>query len=101
MAIAIGPSFTRVRQDLVVDSQEFGQNIVSAANANTTIPPIVVNQSGTAKGINVGLDGQYMFTRMLGAGIFIRYNGGSVDLADASAVDAGGFQLGIGGRFRF
>ena len=101
VAIAIGPSFTRVRQDLVVDSQEFRQNIVSAANAGTTIPPIVVNQSGTAKGILVGLDGQYMFTPMLGAGAFIRYNGGSVDLADASAVDAGGFQLGIGGRIRF
>jgi hypothetical protein len=101
VAIAIGPSFTRVKQDLVVDSQEFRQNIVSAANAGTTITPVLVNQSGTAKGILLGLDGQYMFTPMIGAGAFIRFNGGSVDLDDATDVKAGGFQLGIGGRFRF
>lgn len=101
LAIAIGPSFTRVRQDLVVDSQAFRQNIVNAANAGTTIPPIVQEESGTAKGINVGFDGQYMFTKIIGAGVFMRYNGGSVDLADATGVNAGGFQLGIGGRFRF
>jgi hypothetical protein len=101
VAIMIGPSFTRVKQDLIVDSQAFRQNIVSAASAGTTIQPIVGNESGTAKGINVGVDGQYMFTKMIGAGAFIRYNGGTVDLADATGLNAGGFQLGIGGRFRF
>jgi len=100
-AIAIGPSFTRVKQDLVVDSQQFRENIVNAANSGTTIQPVLVNQSGTANGILVGLDGRYMFTPMIGAGAFIRYNGGSVDLADAPGLDAGGFQLGIGGRFQF
>ena len=100
-AVSIGPTFTRVRQDLVVDSQEFRENIVNAANAGTTITPVLVNQSGTANGILVGLDGRYMFTPMIGAGAFIRYNGGSVDLDDAADVKAGGFQLGIGGRFQF
>jgi hypothetical protein len=101
VAVAIGPSFTRVKQDLVVDSQEFRQNIVNAANAGTTITPVLVNQSGTANGILLGLDGRYMFTPMIGAGAFIRYNGGSVDLDGATDVKAGGFQLGIGGRLRF
>ena len=58
VALAIGPSFTRVKQDLVVSSQRFNEAIVNAATAGTTIPPIVQNESGTAKGINVGLDGQ-------------------------------------------
>ena len=38
-----------------------------------------------------------MFTKMIGAGVFIRYNGGSIDLPDATGLNAGGFQLGIGG----
>ena len=101
VALAIGPSFTRVQQDLVIDSQAFRQNIVNAATSGATIAPIVQSESGTAKGINVGVDGQYMFTKMIGAGVFIRYNGGSVDLPDATGVNAGGFQVGIGGRLRF
>ena len=101
VALAIGPSFTRVRQDLVIDSQPFRENIVSAGASGASITPIVTEQSGTAKGMNVGVDAQYMFTQMIGGGIFVRYNGGSVDLPDATDLDAGGFQLGIGARLRF
>jgi hypothetical protein len=101
VALAIGPSFTRVQQDLVVDSQAFRQNIVNAANASTNITPIVQNESGTAKGINVGVDAQYMFTPIIGAGIFVRYNGGSVDLPDAAELKTGGAQIGVGARLRF
>jgi hypothetical protein len=36
-----------------------------------------------------------------GGGIFVRYNGGSVDLPSAANVKAGGFQMGIGARLRF
>ena len=54
VALAIGPSFTRVRQDLVIDSQPFRENIVSAAASGANITPIITEQSGTAKGMNVG-----------------------------------------------
>jgi hypothetical protein len=101
VALAIGPSFTRVQQDLVVDSQAFRQDVVRAASTLTNIPADVQRQSGTAKGFNVGVDGQYMFTKMIGAGAFARYNGGSVDLPDAPALEVGGFQAGIGARLRF
>jgi opacity protein-like surface antigen len=102
VAFAIGPSFIGVKQDLLLgDSQQFRENIVSAANAGTPITPVMANQSGTATGINIGVDARYMFTQMLGGGVFIRYNGGSVDLPDAQDLDAGGFQLGIGARLRF
>lgn len=101
VALAIGPSFTRVNQELLVDSQAFRQTIVNAALPATNITPIISSESGTAKGINVGVDGQYMFTKMIGAGAFIRYNGGSIDLPNAPDLKAGGLQLGIGARLRF
>jgi hypothetical protein len=101
VALAIGPSFTRVRQDLVVDSQPFRENIVIAAASGTNITPIITEQSGTAKGLNLGVDAQYMFTPIIGGGVFVRYNGGSVDLPDAPDLKAGGFQLGIGARLKF
>ena len=101
VALAIGPSFTRVRQDLLIDSQPFRENIVRAAVAGSSITPIMTEQSGTAKGINIGADAQYMFTPMIGGGVFIRYNGGSVDLPNAPDLKAGGFQLGIGARLKF
>jgi hypothetical protein len=88
-----GPSFTRVRQDLItsVTVPDGTQNVVST----------IQSESGTAKGVNVGADISYMFTNMVGAGVFARYNGGSVDHDGASGVKAGGFQLGIGARLRF
>ncbi|HJZ78639.1 MAG TPA: hypothetical protein VKE51_43225, partial [Vicinamibacterales bacterium] len=67
------------------------QNVVSS----------VQRESGTAKGVNIGADLSYSFTKLVGAGGFIRYNGGSVDLPSLSDVKAGGFQLGIGARLRF
>ncbi|PWT79874.1 MAG: hypothetical protein C5B57_13140 [Blastocatellia bacterium] len=93
VAISIGPSFTHVSQDLIA-----GMDIPAGTQAAT---PIIQRESGTAAGINVGVDGTYLFTKRYGAGVFIRYNGGSVDLDSASDVKAGGFQIGIGGRLRF
>ena len=93
LAISIGPSFTRVKQQLVTDI------IVPAGTSNAI--PVVATQSGTAKGLNVGIDGTYMFLKWLGAGAFIRYNGGSIDLAQVNGVKAGGAQGGIGARLRF
>ena len=63
--------------------------------------PFVVTQSGTSKGVNIGVDGTYLFRPWLGAGAFIRYNGGAVDLDQVADVKAGGFQAGIGARLRF
>jgi hypothetical protein len=93
VAISIGPSFTQVSQDLIAN-----MNIPAGTQTAT---PVIQHESGTAAGINVGVDGTYLFTKRYGAGVFIRYNGGSVDLDSASDVKAGGFQIGIGGRLRF
>ena len=93
VAISGGPSFIRVEQELVNDT------VIPTGTSTAT--PNIVSQSGTAKGVNVGVDAAYWFTKMIGAGLFARYNGGSVDLMQVTGLKAGGFQIGIGGRFRF
>jgi hypothetical protein len=42
-----------------------------------------------------------MFVPHVGAGAFMRYISGSVDLDSAPNLKAGGFQVGVGGRLRF
>jgi hypothetical protein len=93
LSVFLGPSFTKVKQDVIntVTVPDGTQNAVSAVNS----------ESGTAKGVNVGADVAYQFTKLVGAGVFIRYNGGSVDLPTLSNVKAGGFQIGIGARLHF
>ncbi|MEO8259895.1 MAG: hypothetical protein ABI868_21300 [Acidobacteriota bacterium] len=93
LAISIGPSFTKVKQQLVTDIT------IPAGTSNAV--PFLATQSATAKGVNIGVDGTYLFLKWLGAGAFVRYNGGSVDLDQVADVKAGGLQLGIGARLRF
>jgi len=93
VALSIGPSFTRVQQALITS--------VSIPAGTQNVNPTMQTQSGTAKGINVGVDLTYMFIKQVGAGAFMRYNGGSVDLESAPDLKAGGFQVGVGGRLRF
>lgn len=91
-----GPSFTRVQQDLIT-------TVVVPDGTQTVLLPsdAIQRQSGTTTGVNVGVDVSYMVTPRLGGGVFIRYNGGTVDLDSASGVKTGGLQLGIGARLRF
>ena len=93
LALSAGPTGTKVKQDLVT-------SVVVPAGTQNAIAT-VESQAGTAKGVNVGFDASYLFTKYYGAGIFLRYNGGSVDLPSAASVKAGGFQMGIGARLRF
>jgi len=93
LSMFIGPSFTSVKQDLI--------NSVTVPPGTQNVVSSVQRESGTAKGVNIGADLSYSFTKLVGAGAFIRYNGGSVDLPSLSDVKAGGFQLGIGARLRF
>jgi Outer membrane protein beta-barrel domain len=93
VSVSIGPSFIHVTQDVVssITVPEPTQDIVYTLD----------NESGTAVGINVGVDGNYMLTRNYGVGVFLRYAGGSVDLPHASDLKVGGFQVGGGARIRF
>lgn len=93
LSVFLGPSITRVQQDLIVDASVPAgtQNLVST----------IQSQSGTAKGVNVGADLAYQFVEQLGAGFFLRYNGASVDLGPVKDAKVGGLQVGIGARVRF
>ena len=92
VSVSIGPSFIHVKQE-----------VVSAAipSGTQTLSLTVGSEEGTAKGVTVGVDGNYLFTKNLGAGIFMRYVGGTVDLPSAPDLKVGGFQIGLGARVRF
>lgn len=89
----IGPSFFNVDQDLV-------QTITVPAGTQDA-DPVVARESATGAGINVGFDFTYPVADRIGAGLFLRYAGGSVDLDSAEGVKAGGFQVGVGVRVAF
>jgi hypothetical protein len=92
LAVSIGPSFTHVSQDVASYTvPDLTQQLLFTLNKET----------GTAVGVNVGVDGSYMLTPRYGVGLFLRYVGGSVDLPSASDFKVGGFQIGGGARLRF
>jgi len=91
----VGPSAFRVQQDLFVPIDATSVP-AGTQNLNTTIQ----SKSGTAKGVNVGVDVSYWATKQIGAGVFARYNGGTITLAGID-VKAGGSQLGAGIRVKF
>jgi opacity protein-like surface antigen len=103
VAAVAGPSFVHVKQDLVnsITAVESG-----APFATVTIGSVAIDSaSAWAKGVNAGVDGIYKITDTVGAGAFVRFIGGSADLTTGSgntvSIDAGGFQLGAGLRYRF
>jgi hypothetical protein len=89
----IGPAVTRVQQELI--------GAATVPLGTQTVASTIQNQSGTAKGVNVGADLAYKILNQVGAGVFVRYISGSVDLPTAQDVKAGGFQIGVGARLRF
>ncbi len=102
LALFAGPTWFDVSQVLVTDlrfTEEFPFDTVDRLDGLDT-----QEQSGTAVGFNVGLDFAYYFSDKVGAGILARLSEGEVDLDSADgervSVDAGGFQIAVGLRFR-
>ena len=105
-----GPSYLKVKQAMI-DNFSFAQTTSSIAPFTNTVvitsndAPVDVEAS--TWGVNVGGDVSYFFTKALGAGGFVRYVGGNVDLDNVLAgtgtinVKAGGVQVGGGLRLRF
>lgn len=93
VAVSAGPSFVKVGQQLV--------SSVTVPTGTQTINVVVSDESGTAKGVHVGFDGNYFFTARLGAGIFVRYTAASVDLPSAADLKVAGLNAGLGIRVRF
>jgi hypothetical protein len=92
VSVSAGPSFIHVHQDYVVPTIPTGTQTVNLSSSSET---------GTAKGANVGVDANYFFTKNVGAGVFMRYAGGSLDLPSVKSLSVGGFQIGVGARVHF
>jgi hypothetical protein len=93
IALSAGPSFIRVKQELVSG--------VTVAPGTQNVSVVVSTESRTAMGANLGFDGNYFFSKRFGAGLFVRYSGGSIDLPGIEGLSVGGFQTGLGFRARF
>ncbi len=103
LAAVLGPSFFRIKQDFIGDVVP-----VEGPPPFTTVSLGAVTtreESKSAAGVNIGIDGTYLLTKRIGAGMFLRWAGASADLATSGGgtvtVDAGGFQVGGGLRYRF
>lgn len=103
--VFVGPSFFRLKQEVVSDvtfsEQGFPFTTVSAT-------PVIEERSDSAAGANIGADVSYKFYETpsvkLGAGMFLRYAGASGKvrvLANELDSDVGGLQIGFGARVRF
>jgi hypothetical protein len=92
IALSGGPSFIKVSHAV--------PNVSIVPNTQSTVLTSP-EEGGTAIGVNVGADLIYPLTSRYGVGGFIRYAGGSVDLASISGLKVGGIQAGGGLRLRF
>lgn len=98
VAVSVGPSLFRMRQDSP-SAVDLGAE--TAPFDTVTITGVATTPArATGFGANAGVDVTYMLTRLVGAGIFVRYAGGPIDFG-AESIDAGGLQAGGGLRFRF
>jgi hypothetical protein len=80
--------------------------LVSAVTVSETEsgPSVSIDRQTISKGfwgIQVGIDGRYMVTEHIGAGVFLRYMGASGDVTEGLNLDVGGFQGGGGVRIKF
>ena len=106
--VTLGPSFFSLKQD-VLSSVTYTETGFPFTTVNAT--PNFTERSDDAVGFNIGVDVSYKFLTTgpvkLGAGMFLRYAGATVDVTvlDGSGAvvgsDVGGLQIGFGGRVRF
>lgn len=98
LALAGGPSWFSVGQDLVSDvtvTQTYPFDTATFAAATN------VHRSRSRLGFNAGADVSYLLRPHVGLGAGITYAHASIALDDTLTVDAGGAHLGGGLRLRF
>jgi outer membrane protein with beta-barrel domain len=94
LGISVGPTIFAVKQDTIPS--------LTVTEPGPTVTTAVVSSSKTTVGVNFGADLQYMLRKKYGVGGFMRYSFGSVSLPGATEkLTVGGFQIGVGGRYRF
>jgi hypothetical protein len=103
----VGPSFFTVRQEVATVRAPQDIRDVAPFTSVSISSVTVTDVKDSPVGVNVGVDGTYLVTPMIGVGAFVRYSGASLDLPVEAGVTrsgdlkAGGTQAGIGLRLRF
>ena len=103
LRVMAGPAFLHVEQGLATSGTiEETTTPYSTVNATVSVGTQVKNGVGFVGGMDIA----YPITDNLGAGLLLRYAGGSVKYVEQLGgqtvrVDAGGFQVGGGVRLRF
>ena len=102
LGLFLGPSFFRVREDLL-EGVTFSEGPDFSSVTLTNVDRRRASEGAT--GFNIGVDGTYMVTRRLGGGAMIRFSHSTADMplagGGSAEVDAGGFDFAVGVRFRF
>jgi hypothetical protein len=89
-----GPSIFSVKQQTITS--------LSVTEPGPSVNAPLTEVSKTTVGINLGVDVQYLITKMIGVGGLARYSWGSADIEGADdKLTVGGFQIGGGLRVRF
>ena len=93
VGVFAGPTIFNINQDTA--------GAPAVTEPGPTIATPLVKVSKTTVGINLGVDAQYMVAKKIAVGGLARYAWGSVGLGSGSKLTVGGFQLGVGARYRF
>jgi hypothetical protein len=95
VGVSFGPTIFMVKQDI--------PGTLTIAEPGPTVSALATDSSKkTAVGANFGVDVTYLLTKKIGIGGLARYTAGSVDLPGATkSLTVGGFQIGVGARYRF
>lgn len=88
-----GPSIFMIAQDTIAS--------LSVAEPGPTVTPQITEVKKTTVGVNFGVDVQYLVRNNIAVGGLLRYAWGSADIEGASdSLGVGGFQFGVGVRYR-
>ena len=95
VGFSFGPTIFSVSQDVPTS--------ITVSEPGPTITSTNFNRiDKSTVGVHFGVDTTYLIRPKLGAGAFLRYTVGSVDLEGADDnLTVGGFQIGFGVRYRF
>jgi hypothetical protein len=88
-----GPSIFMVTQDTITT--------LTVTEPGPSVNAPLTDVKKTTAGVNLGVDVQYLLRRNWAVGGLARYTWGSADVGDGSdKLGVGGFQIGVGARYR-
>ena len=94
IGVFAGPSIFSIKQDSITS--------LTVTEPGPTVAAPAVEVKKTTAGFNLGVDIQYLVRKQWAVGGIARYAWGSASIEGASEkLKVGGFQLGVGGRYRF